>query len=260
MITELELRQSQMADVVERFRQSGAPEGIEVLLLACNGPGVGSYRGICMHGGKRPVAVKREATPPPVPSHLLAPNRVQPPPIPSHLLTPAPVQPPPLPPEIQAVDSMPQVNSLRVGEHMHLVVNSDQPGYLHMFNLGMSGSVAKLFPHAPKDALPITAGRRFFITQSGVSPFTSGPYRELGDSSNPRQLGKANGYPERILAIVVGDHVNVKASDLHPDWAKFDTTYRGTGGWGVVQDETSWFWHLPSVTWTWGIIEIPVEN
>jgi len=155
---------------------------------------------------------------------------------------------------------MPQVNSLRVGEHMHLVVNSNRPGYLHMFNLGMSGSVAKLFPHMPDQAQYIPAGRRLFITQSGASPFTRGPYRELGDSSDPRTLGKANGYPERILAIVVDSHVNIKASDLHPDWAKYDTSYRDAGGWGVVQDETSWFWHLPSVTWTWGIIEIPVEG
>jgi len=248
MITDLELRQSQMVDVVERFRQSKRQEEIEILLLACGGPGLGSYRGICMHGGKRPVAVKQEApSPPPLP------------PMP-HVSQSAVVQPPPLPAELANAAAMPQVDSLRVGEHMHLVVNSDRPGYLHMFNLGMSGSVAKLFPHTPEKAQYIPAGRRLFITQTGVSPFTTGPYRELGDSSNPQTQGKANGYPERILAVVLDSHVNVKAGDLHPDWTKFDTTYRGTGSWGVVRDETSWFWHLPSATWTWGIIEIPVEN
>jgi hypothetical protein len=248
MITDLELRQSQMADVVERFRQSGPHEGVEVLLLACGGPGIGSYRGICMHGGNRPVQVKQEAPP------------ATPPPLPSHVAQSSVVRPPPLPTAIAKAEAMPQVDSLRVGEHMHLAINSDHPGYLHMFNLGMSGSVAKLFPHTPEKAQYITAGRRLFITQAGASPFTSGPYRELGDSSDPRALGKTNGYPERILAIVVDSHVNIKASDLHPDWTKFDTTYRGAGGWGVVQDETSWFWHLPSVTWTWGIIEVPVEG
>lgn len=244
MVTDRELRQSQMVDVVERLQQSKPEEDVQVLLLACNSAGVSSYRGLCMHGGTRPVAIKKEV---PAPVHAVSSSASN-------------LQAASLPTEISSIELMPQVNSLRVGEYMHVVVTSERPGYLHMFNLGMSGSVAKLFPHTPDRAQYIMGGKRLFITQGNASPFTSGMYRELGDSSNTSQLGKANGYPERLLAIVIDEHVNIKAGDFHPSWSVFDASYRSAENWGTVQDDTSWFWKLPPSAWSWGIIEVPVED
>ena len=83
---------------------------------------------------------------------------------------------------------------------------------------------------------------------------------EIGDGRCSADLGRANGYPERILAIVTKENICIKASDLHQAWDCFDHSFRRNDGWENVEKKNSWFWELSQGEWEWGHIEAVVKD
>lgn len=221
-------RQRQIEDVLQRFRQTRPRMQVEIRIFACETCSTATCRGFC-----NPAEM-------PATGQTAAPDAGE------------------IPPELQNEKNLPCLNELHVGDYLHLTATSEVDGYLHMFNLGTSGTVSKLFPHHPDAAQEVPANVRQFITGGELSPFRQEPYRELGDSENDSP-GRANGYPERLLGIVTRENIRVRQSDLFPDWRAFDTLFR-SAGWGVVQDQADWFWSLPEGAWEWGCIEVPVVD
>lgn len=159
------------------------------------------------------------------------------------------------------------VTELLVGEHIHISMESGVSGFLHLFNLGTNGDVARLSPPENEPPREIPAGRHLLITpHHGVSPFVAHrtPYRELGDSAGGC-LGKANGYPERLLALVLKSPVLVEADDLHPEWRVFQHRYRNAGSpihqeAPIGADEGEDLPQKLGNDWAWGCVAVPVVD
>jgi len=144
--------------------------------------------------------------------------------------------------------------SLRPGEELHVVVDTPRSGYLHLFNLGTSGEVSKLLPEPGVRAL-VAAGRAYLASPgAGVTAFfPEGPRAEPWVEHGP-----ANGFAERVLAVVTTEDRPLSASRLHPAWG--EAAYAGflaASGFAVASIEPvlgAW----PASAWSWGYCEIPV--
>lgn len=164
-----------------------------------------------------------------------------------------------MPAELKDEAHLPEIKELHVGDYLHVAVTSPVSGVLHLFNLGTSGTVAKLLPHAKASTQRVAANTRYFVTGGMASTFRQDPYIERGASANGGP-GRANGFPERLLAIVEtgAETPGVEATDLNPEWSRFNAVYRGTkGNWtsGPAATRPD-FWSRPD--WVWGYIEVPV--
>jgi hypothetical protein len=178
------------------------------------------------------------------------------------LLNPAPVagSPPPrpvdesgLPPDFRPAPPE-WAASLRPGEELHVVVDAPRSGYLHVFNLGTSGEASKLLPE-PGLRAPVEAGRAYLASPgAGVTPFfPEGPLAEAWVEHGP-----ANGFAERVLAVVTTEDRPLSASRLHPAWGEGASVGPlATSGFAAASIEpvlSAW----PASTWSWGYCEIPV--
>lgn len=237
--TLLAYRHTLIEQVIERFNTAWPRREVQLFLFPCVAADVGSARGFVKQGEERPTLCMDTQQGAPV-SDV----------------------------EKAKLSNLNPVQELRVGEHIHIAVESNFAGFLHLFNFGTDGRVAKLFPHSPESALEVPASKTVFVTPSqGCSPFVKEriAFREMGDG-HANQVGKANGYPERVFALVMARKVAVEAGDLHPDWHVFDSSYRGVGesAWdqGEVidgtRDEFSRRFRLGECAW--GYLEVPVVD
>ncbi|HOX04537.1 MAG TPA: DUF4384 domain-containing protein [Candidatus Paceibacterota bacterium] len=233
----LSLRQAQIVEAVNGLRKLQPVCAVRVYVVPAPGAELRGMRGFVRHG--------------------------QPPPC----FEPCPESSAPLSSDdLDRLKSACMVDELRVGDYLHILVESDRSGYLHMFNLGMSGRVAKLFPHSPESTRWIPAQRTLLVTPNeGMSPFVEAaePYQEKGDSYGDN--GRANGYPERLLAVVTDRQVAVEAGDFHVDWLGFNAHYRGLDSeWdrGAVTDSLTGRFETKHGRegWGWGLFEIPVVD
>ncbi|MCC5840625.1 MAG: hypothetical protein JJT96_10920 [Opitutales bacterium] len=153
----------------------------------------------------------------------------------------------------------PRLEAIRVGDYLHVAARSEVEGYLHFFNLGVSGDVCKLFPESPASAARVAPGVSCFITENeGGSPFMEEAEAFLEDGDDER---RANGYPERLLALVTPRLLGVAATDLHPDWEGPAGTRGGDPweGFAIATGHPAGFWGQPEA-WEWGWWEAPVVD
>jgi len=235
----LAFRQALICRVLEQFREMKPEPEVRLLIYPCVHESLASARGFVMHGEPRPPLSWDDQASAPLADE-----------------------------DKESLSDLQPVKELRVGEYIHLALESERAGYLHLFNFGTSGDVAKLFPHKATSAREVPLSRRVFVTPNrDISRFMKGrgPFQELGDGQRNR-LGRANGYPERLLALVMKRKVAVRASDLHPDWHVFDEHYRSAGGSGwdddeaVAEESSEFSQKFPVHEWGWGYVEVPVVD
>lgn len=235
-------RHALIRQVIERFKtaqpQSEMNPVVELLLFPCTTPSLRSARGIASQGEVRPSM--------PVDTVHGAPLSEE---------------------EMVKLSKLKAVKELRLEEYIHIAVESPIGGFPHLFNFGTDGHVAKLFPHSAESARQIPLNRRLFVSPNqGCSPFmdASIPFQEVGDGRGGR-IGKVNGHPERLFALVMTRNVAVRAGMLHPDWHHYDESFRGGDGnadWdhgppiSETEDEFSQRFGLKE--WAWGYLEVPV--
>jgi len=231
----LQYRHGRIQAVLARFRAAKPVERVKIILYPCTNQALGSMRGFCKKGEERPTGG--------VDTKVCASLHTD---------------------EIEAIEQARPIESLVIGDFLHIVVQSDRAGFLHLFNFGTSGDVARLFPHHSDSAIRIPQTSQVFVTAThGRSPFSDEkqPYREVGDSVTD-SLGNANGYPERLLAIVTSNKAGIAADGFDPEWSCYATRYRGATGWDQVFDtaeERASFWtQMPLDEWEWGLLEVPV--
>ena len=219
--------------VRDRLSQLKPKEEVRVFVYPCAGPELGTARGFLMHGEERPTGKIDPAQSAPVSDD-----------------------------EQLALTKLSPVSVLHVGEYVHIGLESRRSGFLHLFNFGTGGKPKRLIPNtsdAPLTELP--ADRLVFVTPNhGSSPHLPlrQTFRELGDRQGTR-LGKANNFPEGILALITSGQIRIEAGDLHSDWR---TSYRGGSAWDqgevLAGADAGLSRLLKSVDWDWGYLEVPV--
>lgn len=232
-VASAEEKQAVIRRVLERLAAAQAP-AVKVRLVARIAEGPGGLRGIL-----NPVP-QSAAQPPSAPS-ASAPSVSAPPHAPANE-SPVPstaADEPNLPPAFRE-DRVQAVSALRVGHELHVVVHSQQRGYLHLFNLGSSGDVLRMLPRPGEQPVLLEPGQARL-----ASPAPSQPWVEKGP---------VNGFPERVLAVITSERKALPPSCLHPSW--HDAAYaRGFGPPVVDALLTAW----PPSAWSWGICEADVR-
>ena len=162
------------------------------------------------------------------------------------------------------VKTLGRVAELCVGDYVHIAVESRLAGRLHLFNFGTSGDVARLQLSNHRETMELPAGRAVLVTAGESDVRTA--CRELGDSEEGR-LGRANGHPERLLALVTEKPTTITAGDLHPEWLPFDHRFRSVAAnpWtsGTVRSATAENTFLGTIgnnAWAWGWVEVSVVD
>lgn len=148
---------------------------------------------------------------------------------------------------------------LRIGEFVRFEGRSPVDGYVHLFNLGTSGTCVKL---APSDAFPDNhvPARRVFEMPSdqfvGDDVFPDGIWPEEGPTTFE------TGHPERLLVIVTCDNISLELEDLHPRLCGRDLyeqrAARGPGFAGPVQTGRPKLFQLDPARWEYGLIALNV--
>lgn len=230
-------RQTIVLQVVRRLEEL-KPQTVQICLLPCSRSGLTSARGYISSCGK--------AAPP---------NQIW-------TREGDAFLPAKLPPDLPILDA------IRIGEFAHLCVENCWSGYLHVFNIGTNGGVRRLTPPASHLPKPISENRPVLVTPNGAgSIYMAGhePCRELGDSGG-NELGRANGYPERVLAMVTAKRVEIETGDLHPDWKSLCAAGRAatsdswTQGEVTPAKEPRFPSRLAPGDWAWGLVEAKVET
>lgn len=143
---------------------------------------------------------------------------------------------------------------LRVGDRLTLMLRSARNGYLTLFNLGSSGRVLKMFPNAAfgTTANFIEANRLYSLPGElmDVRYLKDGFWSETGPVSDE------TGLPERVLAILTDDPVDLSAEALGGLTSRIGTR----GGFAAVEEEISSIFDLRGGTWCHGFVEARVEN
>jgi hypothetical protein len=137
-------------------------------------------------------------------------------------------------------DGMQNVASLRIGNELHVVVSAPTRGYLHLFNLGSSGDVRRMLPRPGEPPSAVDPGRAHLSSPAPAIPWI--------------EKGPANGFPERVLAVVTAEPKAVPPSCLHPSWNDLAYT-RGFGPPVIEPRLSAW----PAATWSWGFCEALLE-
>jgi len=148
---------------------------------------------------------------------------------------------------------------LTVGEHIRFEGVSPMTGYVHLFNLGTSGKCIKLAPSEECPNNRIEAGRVLELPSEQfvrMSDFKNGVWFEEGPTTAEA------GHPERILAIVTREDIELECEDLHPDLESHRLYTargaRGPGFGGPVQRNRARLFQLPPDSWEYGLISLEV--
>jgi len=146
-------------------------------------------------------------------------------------------------------------STLRLGDEIHVVIESSAAGYLHVFNLGCSGEASVMIPDRLQPPVRVEAYQAYLVsTGAAIAPLAS-----VGAPISPWvEEGPVNGYPERILAVVTTENTPLPASELHPAWSgpAAPVSVSGTG-FGAPQIESS-LGGRPPAGWAWGLAEVAV--
>jgi hypothetical protein len=126
---------------------------------------------------------------------------------------------------------------LNIGEEYSIKLFSQRSGYVHVFNMGSSGTVEKMFPNTGvpgKPANRITADIPLLV--SNFSGNTG--WEEMGPES------AAAGNPEGLLVVLTKDDVTLHEQNLHIDLNRYAA--KGTrGGLGIESQGISELYSKP---------------
>ena len=143
---------------------------------------------------------------------------------------------------------------LHVGDQMTLRLKSPRSGYLTLFNFGTSGHVSKIFPHQNFGTTRnrIDAGRVYMLPGEllPADKLYNGVWEETGP------LSKLNGLPERVIAVLTDDPVDLDEQVFGEQVSRVLTR----GGFDAVEESISSLLDLPRGSWIWGGLEAVVEG
>lgn len=145
------------------------------------------------------------------------------------------------------------VGSLPVGARIRFSGLVPVPGHLHLFNLGTSGTCEKLFPKERR-ANAVSPSDIFELPSPSLFP----GYQSF-EVTKPTTA--ESGAPERLLAIVTLDDIDLQCRDLHPRLVCRDalgSLCRGPGFSGPCGATTSRLLQLDPGRWEYGLVEIDV--
>lgn len=238
--SETRRKQGVVKAVLQRFNKKRTRQSVQIVIAACKDNGLLNCRGICGYNDSLPVQPQTDAS------------------IKNEQTGEAVAQTSSLPPELQNLEELPPINELYIGERMHLAVKTSFAGYLHMFNFGTSGDPVKLFPLRANHAQYVAAQNWEYISET----FTK-------NKMIYEERGPLNEYPERLLAVITRENINIKPGDLYRSWDIYNTVNPALSTRSVNSDEDDewrwdrsgeWFWDLPEEKWQWGVIEVPVKQ
>jgi hypothetical protein len=140
--------------------------------------------------------------------------------------------------------------TLAVGEKLLLEIRPPASGYLTVFHLGSSGRIVRLFPGAGSRADNRVAAGRVYTLPGDLLPAV-----RLGGAWIQRGPATAvSGLPERLLAIVTREPVDLLPRDLHEDLPVVPVR----GGLGSVEEVVARLFQLPAEAWGYGLVQAEV--
>lgn len=141
---------------------------------------------------------------------------------------------------------------LRIGDKLTLKLRSARKGYLTLFNLGSSGHVIKMFPNAAFGTTTnfIEANRLYSLP----GELMDARYLDEGFWGEAGPVSSETGLPERILAILTDDPVDLSAEALGGLASRVGTR----GGFAAVEEAISSVFDLREGTWCHGFVEANV--
>ena len=141
---------------------------------------------------------------------------------------------------------------LRIGDKLTLKLRSARKGYLTLFNLGSSGNVLKMFPNAAFGTTTnfIEANRLYSLP----GELMDARYLDEGFWGEAGPVTSETGLPERILAILTDDDVDLSAEALGGLASRVGTR----GGFAAVEEAISSIFDLREGTWCHGLVEAKV--
>lgn len=145
------------------------------------------------------------------------------------------------------------VGSLPVGARIRFSGLVPALGHLHLFNLGTSGTCTMLFPKECR-ANAVSPNDVFELPSPSLFPMC-----ESFDVTKPTTA--ESGAPERLLAILTLDDVDLQCGDLHPRLVTRDAwgaLCRGPGFSGPCGATTSRLFQLDPERWEYGLVELDV--
>jgi hypothetical protein len=144
--------------------------------------------------------------------------------------------------------------SLSVGAWITFSGLVPQAGYLHLFNLGTSGTCVKLSPSAEHPDNQVSPDEVFELPSDQLYDCQS-HFEVQGPTT------EESGEPERLLAILTLDDIDLRCHDLHPNLVDRDLLTpldRGRGFAGPVGATTSRLLQLERSRWEYGLVELDV--
>ena len=149
--------------------------------------------------------------------------------------------------------------TLHIGESVEFTGASPVTGYLHLFNLGTSGTCVKLCPSREYPANAVEAGQQFAIPSKQRLDGERPPDGAFNVSGPPSSQA---GHPERLLAIVTVDDTDLQIEDLHPRLVGRDlltrVAARGPSFSGPPRVGTAKLFRIPPDRWHYALLEMEV--
>ena len=145
--------------------------------------------------------------------------------------------------------------SIQAGEYYTIKGFSPRSGYVHLFNLGTSGTVAKLTPTELGEDNRVESERSFLLPSEKLIDLAKG--RGFGVSMSAQY---EHVQPERLLVIVTNEDREVNAEDLDPLFENLmrpnQTVGRKRGGIDIDCGAVSAIFEWPAESWEYGLLEL----
>ena len=100
---------------------------------------------------------------------------------------------------------------LVIGEVVEFKICSSTSGYVHLFDIGTSGTVLKLGPSKEYPNNRIEAGVEITVPSPKICLLPHGQFWQVAGPTTAE-----TGEPERLLVLVTQDDVELQIEDLHP--------------------------------------------
>jgi len=148
---------------------------------------------------------------------------------------------------------------LQLGELVEFQGVAPNAGYVHLFNLGTSGTVYKLGPSRQYPHNRVERGERFILPSARLfQSQTGGPW-----IMQPPTTQKC-GEPERILTILTTDDTDLQITDLHPKLVGRDVytpcPSRGPSFAAAARVDVAKLFSIPTERWEYGLLELGVTE
>lgn len=149
---------------------------------------------------------------------------------------------------------------LEVDEIIEFIGKSPCNGYIHLFNLGTSGTCLKLAPSREHPDNYIAAETKFRLPSEkhlSRNALPGGAFRVTGPTT------RQGGEPERLLAIITAEDIVLQIEDLHPKLEGRDLLTRcagrGASFGGEPKKDRPELFCIPPEKWEYGLLQMRVE-